>query len=276
VTINQLIQERYGVSTETGHSAEGNETVSKILSRRSHRSFSRELVPPDLLDTLFAVAFSAPSKSDLQQACVIHIDDKGKQKRIADLSPSTKWVSEAPVFLVWCGDNRRIRKLSDWREHDFANDHLDAFMNSAVDAGICMQTFIIAAESYGLGCCPISEVRNSIEPLSEELNLPEYVFPVAGLCVGWPDTDSQLSLRLPQSVTVKTNSYSDSRLISDIDDYDARREAIEKTPPEKQKYKDQFGISDNYGWSEARTRQYSIPAREDFGRYIRKQGFNLS
>ena len=63
-------------------------------------------------------------------------------------------VADAPVFMVWCGDNRRIRRLCEWREHAFANDHLDAFMNAAVDAAIAMQTFIIAAESVGLGCCP--------------------------------------------------------------------------------------------------------------------------
>jgi nitroreductase/FMN reductase [NAD(P)H] len=65
--------------------------------------------------------------------------------------------------------------------HTFANDHLDAFMNAAVDAGFCMQTFIIAAESFGLGCCPVSEIRDHIQLLSDELELPQHVFSVAGL-----------------------------------------------------------------------------------------------
>ena len=85
---------------------------------------------------------------------------------------STRWVADAPLLLVWCGDSRRIRRLAEWRGHAFANDHLDAFMNAAVDAGICMQTFIVAAESVGLGCCPISEIRDHIEPLSAELGVP--------------------------------------------------------------------------------------------------------
>ena len=57
-------------------------------------------------------------------------------------------------------------------------------MNAAVDAGIAMQTFILAAESYGLGCCPLSELRNHVDLLSDELALPRHVFPVAGLAVG--------------------------------------------------------------------------------------------
>ncbi len=39
---------------------------------------------------------------------------------------------------------------------------------------------------------------------------------------------------------------------------------------------EQFGVSTDYGWSENRTRQYNVPARTDFGRYIRDQGFDLS
>lgn len=276
MSINHLIESRFGLPGETGKSIPESQTITNILSRRSHRTFTADPIPPDLLDTLLATAFSAPSKSDLQQACVIHIKDQAKQQRIANLSPKTQWVADAPVFMVWCGDSRRIRKLADWRNHVFANDHLDAFMNAAVDAGICMQTFIVAAESLGLGCCPVSEIRDHIQHLSEELELPQHVFPVAGLCVGWPRHGSSISIRLPMTTTVKVNTYNDENLIADVSDYDARREGIEKTPPEQQRDVGEFGVSANYGWSENRTRQYSHPARDDFGRYIREQGFNLS
>ena len=262
--------------TDTGTVTEENATIANILQRRSHRSFSDAAVPADLLDTLFATAFSAPSKSDLQQACVIHVDDRDRQRRIAQAVPSTSWAADAPVLLVWCGDSRRIRRLAEWRGHDFANDHLDAFMNAAVDTGICMQTFIIAAESFGLGCCPLSELRNQVQSLSDELELPQHVFPVAGLCVGWPRHEGRLSMRLPLSTTVMKNRYDDARLLDEVADYDSRREALDKTPAAQQRFVETLGVSDNYGWSENRTRQYSRPARNDFGAYIRRQGFDLS
>lgn len=276
MSVNHHIESRFGLTTETGKSIEENETINSILSHRSHRAFKADAVSQDLLATLLATAFSAPSKSDLQQACVIHIRDKTKQQRIAAASPKTRWAADAPVFLVWCGDSRRIRKLAEWRGHPFANDHLDAFMNAAVDAGICMQAFIIASESFGLGCCPVSEIRDHIQLLSDELELPQHVFPVAGLCVGWPLHKSSISMRLPLTTTVKIDTYDDENLIEEVSSYDIRREKIEKTPPEKQRYVEEFGVSQNYGWSQNRTRQYSRPARNDFGSYIRKQGFNLS
>jgi nitroreductase len=276
MSINRHVRSRFGLVSEIGGSTEDNPTVDNILTHRSHRAFRDEAISDDLLNTLFATAFSAPSKSDLQQACVIHVQDKAKQRRIAEATPSIRWAALAPVFLVWCGDSRRIRRLAEWRGHSFANDHLDAFMNAAVDVGIAMQTFIIAAESYGLGCCPVSEIRNQIQLLSDELELPQHVFPVAGLCVGWPQGQGDISMRLPLTTTVMTDRYDDENLFDDVVAYDTRREQMDKTPADQQRFVEDLGVSESYGWSENRTRQYSRPARDDFGSYIRCQGFDLS
>ena len=71
------------------------------------------------------------------------------------------------------------------------------FMNAAVDAGLVLQAFITAAEALGLGCCPISVVRNHVEKVAALLELPPGVFPVAGLCVGYPRQPGWTSMRLP-------------------------------------------------------------------------------
>ena len=266
---------RYGFDPGFAFQLPENQTLANILGRASCRSFSEQTIPEGMIEALLGVAFSAPSKSDLQQACVIRVTDREKQKRIAPRDATSRWVTAAPVMLVWCGDSRRIRRLCEWRQHPFANDHLDAFFNASVDVGIAMQTFILAAESVGLRCCPVSEMRDQIDLLSEELALPQWVFPVAGLCVGWPEKPLEISMRLPLSVTVHENTYSDDSMLNDVAAYDRRREAREQTPDSKQRQVEEYGVSEAYGWSEKRTRQYSKPAREDFGGYIRRQGFNL-
>ena len=276
MSLNQQIRDRYGLDTLESHDVATNQTLDDILSHRSCRSFSDEPVSEKLLNVLLAAAFSAPSKSDLQQRSVIVVRDSQKKNRISQLSPSIGWIDHAPVFMVWCGDNRRIRRVSAWRKHHFANDHLDTFMNAAVDAGIAMQTMVIAAESVGLGCCPVSQVRDQVRPLSAELGLPEWVFPVAGLCLGWPNEAPKLSMRLPLEVTVHVDKYNDENLIADVESYDIRREKLEPTPDLKQRMTAEYGICENYGWSEDRSRQYAQPQRHDFGSYIRNQGFDLS
>ncbi len=271
---DQLYRNRYGLDCD--FRLETNDTLRRILSRRSHRRFTGEPVGEDLLRSLFAAAFSAPSKSDLQQVSVIRLTRREAIERIASRSRNVAWITGAPEFMVWCGDSRRIRRLAKWRGHPFANDHLDAFMNAAVDTGIAMQTFIVAAESAGLGCCPVSEIRDHVHHLARELALPDHVFPVAGLCVGWPASEGDVSMRLPQSVTVHENRYDDTNLLTEVAEYDRRREAARPTPPQAQRDVNRFGVTTDYGWSEHRTRQYARPMRTDFGAFVRRRKFDLS
>jgi len=161
------------------------------------------------------------------------------------------------------------------RGRAFPNDTLDMFMNAAVDAGMVLQSFITAAEALGLGCCPISVVRNHVEKLAELLALPPGVFPVAGCCVGYPSQPGWISMRLPPALTVHTNRYDDSELPARMEDYDGRREARHKTPRESQRFADRYGYTEPYGWSEDKARQYSVPERHNFGPFIRNHGFAL-
>ena len=244
-----------------------------MAEHRSHRKFAPRAVEPALLRLLLACAFSAPSKSDLQQADVIHVADRGKIKAIADGIPDMPWIAEAPVFLVFVANNRRIRQIGGWRGKPFANDHLDHFLNAAVDAALVMMSFIRAAEAAGLGACPVSHVRNHPHELCRMLALPDWVFPVAGLCAGYPAEPGRITPRLPLEVTVHEDRYDETGIQERIDAYDRRRHAL--LPYRKQRYADRYAAVDFYGWSEDKARQYSVPERADFGAFIREQGFSL-
>jgi nitroreductase/FMN reductase [NAD(P)H] len=271
--IRAALHTRFGVEFPPAAAQDGLSDLARIAEHRSIRRYTADPVVPELLRLLLACALSAPTKSDLQQADIIHVADFEKRQRIAATIPDMAWILDAPVFLVFCGNNRRIRRIGDWRGKPFANEHLDHFMNAAVDAGIVMMNFIRAAEAAGLGTCPISAIRNAAEANSRELGLPEGVFPVAGLCVGYPAGAGHISPRLPLEVTVHTDRYDESRLQEQVDAYDRRRHA--NHPYGKQRRTAQFGEAAFYGWSEDKARQYAEPERADFGTYIRHQGFSL-
>lgn len=272
-TIHKALHTRFGSDYSVAPAQQGVAELAQIASHRSIRRYRPDPVTPELLRLLLACALSAPTKSDLQQADIIHITDAGKRQRIVAAIPDMAWILDAPVFLVFCGNNRRIRHIGAWRGKPFANEHLDHFMNAAVDAGIVMMNFIRAAEAAGLGTCPISAIRNAIDATSQELELPEGVFPVAGLCVGYPATPGHISPRLSPEVTVHTNRYDESALREQVDAYDQRRHA--NHPYGKQRRTQSFGTAEFYGWSEDKARQYAEPERADFGAYIRRQGFSL-
>lgn len=271
--LETALAERFGAEFAAGAGLPGLEELVRMAEHRSHRKFAARPVDPALLRLLFACALSAPSKSDLQQADVIHVADRAKVKTIADSIPDMPWIAHAPVFLVFCGNNRRLRQTGEWRGKPFANEHLDHFLNAAVDAALVMMSFIRAAEAVGLGACPISHVRNHPRELSQLLNLPDAVFPVAGLCVGYPAEAGRITPRLPLEVTVHTDRYDETAVKERIDAYDRRRHAL--LPYRKQRYADRYANVDFYGWSEDKARQYSVPERKDFGAYIRSIGFSL-
>jgi len=271
--LHNAMLERFGAVLAIPAGTPGTDELARMLEHSSHRKWTERPVDPTLLKLLFACALSAPSKSDLQQADIVHVADRAKIKAIADLIPDMPWINNAPVFLVFCGNNRRIRQIGEWRGKPFVNEHLDHFMNAAVDAGIVLAHFIRAAEATGLGTVPISAVRNHPRETSDILGLPDAVFPVAGLCVGYPLESGHITARLPLDVTVHTDRFDESKLKENIDAYDRRRHQL--FPLRKQRHPKLYADAAFYGWSEDKARHYSVPERADFGAFIRDRKFSL-
>ncbi len=274
-SLADLMSRRFGIPTEAGRSWPATGTLAQLLSHRTHRTFLDKPIDPETLRILLAAALSAPAKSDLQQATIIVVREQNARRQVEALGPSMPWMSQAAELLVFCGDNARMRRIAELRGKPFPNDTLDMFMNAAVDAGLVMHGFIAAAESIGLGCCPISLLRDEVEQLSAILGLPAGVFPVAGLCVGHPARESKLSMRLPPEVTVHVDRYDASAFERELAAYDARRAQAEPARPGNQRHADKYGEVSPYTWSEDKARQYSVPQRHSFGDYVRKQGFLL-
>ena len=250
--------------------------LRRLLVRRTHRRYKPDPVPEALLHLLLGAAFAASSKSDFQQASVIRVVERSRRDRLAALVPEMPWIGNAPVFLVFCGDARRLEQIGELRGHEQKNGRLEGFFNAAIDAALIMQTLILAAEAAGLGCCPISVIRNHAPAVAEILGLPDKVFPLAGLCLGYPASEGFVSMRLPLAVTLHTDRYDDSALAEQVDAYDRRRAARYAPPREQQRAPETFGYAEFYGWSEDKARQAAAqPEGQTFPSYLRVQGFTF-
>ncbi len=267
-----VLKARFGSAPALAEAPKGADVLADMADRRVIRRYTDRPIDPALLDTLCAVALSAPSKSDLQQADIV-IAGKEERAKLEALLPDNPWVTAAPALLIFCGNNRRHRLLFEWRDRPFVNDYLDPFFNAAVDSGIVLATFVAAADRVGLGTCPISAIRNHAQQVSDILGLPDHVFPVAGLGVGWPSFAGVMSPRLGLDVSIHHGRYDEAGLRDKIAAYDRRREAVQ--PYKTQRYTDKFGVAGDYGWSEDKARQYSVPERADFGAFVRRKGFKL-
>ena len=270
-----LLEQRFGATVDVPPELACLDELVHAAAHRSHRAFTDDPVPSAWTETLLACALSAPAKSDLQQMCVVRVEDPSKRAAVAALVPAMDWLPSAPLLLIFCGDSRRIRRICALRERPFANDHLDAMFNASVDAALVMMNFIRVARAAGLGCCPVSMVRDQATALADLLELPDGVFPVAGMAAGFPAAPVAISPRLPLSLTVHTDRYDDSHLEAAVDAYDERRSAIQPIAGEQQRDIQRFGTQEKYGWSEDKARQVSRPQRADFGQYLREHGFRL-
>src|SRR4030095_16938482 len=105
----------------------------------------------------------------MQQADILIVRDAAIQSAIAAKLPDNPWVGTAPAFLVFLANGRRVPLISRLRGKPFPNDHLDAFFNAVSHCSIVLATFVRAAEAAGLGCCPISAIRDHAYFLAELL-----------------------------------------------------------------------------------------------------------
>jgi nitroreductase/FMN reductase [NAD(P)H] len=272
-TIENALARRFGEDIAVDPNLAGLDELARIAGHRTIRRYRAEPVEPSLIRLLCACALSAPSKSDLQQADILIVRDTSLRRQIADLLPDMPWVGQAPGFLVFLANGRRLKRIAEWRGKPFPNDHLDQFFNAVSDASIVLATFLRAATAVGLGCCPISVIRDHAAKVSELLALPERVIPLAGLCVGWPAVAGEVTPRLGLDATLHQDRYDEGELTARLDAYDRRRAAVR--PYASQRAPDKWGEDAAYGWSEDKARQYAEPTRTDFGGYVRAKGFGL-
>lgn len=267
-TVKDALDQRFGDAPDVPPEAE---VLSDMATRGVCRLYEERPVDPDLIRTLCGVALSSPSKSDLQQRDIVIVTDPGIRARL-DAITGFDWQRAAPVLLVFCASHARFHHCHEMAEVPVVNDHLDGFFNAAVDAGIALSAFVTAAERVGLGCCPLSVLRNQPREVSELLGLPDRVVPVAGLAVGWPGRPPRISPRLSLNATVHENRFSQN-LEEGIREYDQRRAAVQ--PFARQRDPDRWGEKADYGWSDDKARQYSEPQRTDWGNFVRAKGFKL-
>jgi FMN reductase [NAD(P)H] len=272
---SEAIERRFGDGGPSAARAPDDEFIRRVLLRKTVRRYS-DVIPDDaLLDLLVAAALSASAKSDFQQASILRISDPLQRSAVGKLFPGMPWIEFAAVFFVFLGDARRLQRIGELRGKPVRNGTLEGYFNASVDAALAMQTMILCAESAGLGVCPISVIRNQVDQVAAICGLPDLVFPVAGLCLGYPQAEGHVSLRLPRRATTHHDRYDDSALPEAIDDYDRRRDALHSIPREQQRSNAEFGEAAFYGWSEDKARQAAKAEGAAFPPYLRSHGFSF-
>ena len=98
-----------------------------------------------------------------------------------------KHIVSCPVFIAFCADLTRIESVLNARGHDIEDNNLELGLVSTIDAALVGMAAYVAADSLGIQGVMIGAVRNDPERIAELLGLPERVYCVFGMCLGYPD-----------------------------------------------------------------------------------------
>lgn len=185
-----------------------NEIISLLKKHRSIRKFTDAPVGDDLLHQLITAGQAAASSSFLQGVTVMRVTNSEKRATFKEITGGQAYVEAAPEFLVFCADLSRPMRCCTEHGGSPSEGLTEHFIIATVDVALYAQNVAVAAESAGLGICYIGAIRNDAARSAELLGLPQQVYPVFGMCIGWPDQDPEVKPRLPVSVVLKENSYS--------------------------------------------------------------------
>ena len=181
--------------------------MESLKHRTSIRKYSSKEVPSQLITALLENAERTPTMGNLQLYSVIITRDKAIKKLLSPPHFNQPMVQNAPVVLTFCADYRRTSLWATERQAQPGYNNFLSFLNAATDALLYCQTFCNIAEEAGLGTCFLGTTIYSPQPIIDILKLPQLVFPVATITLGWPDEAPALTDRLPIESIVHEETY---------------------------------------------------------------------
>jgi nitroreductase len=137
-----------------------------VQKRRSIRAYAPTPVPKEKLLKVLEAGRLAPSASNVQPWHFVVVTDGEKRKRLSETGVFARFLAEAPVAIVGCGDEKASPK---WY---------------VVDVAIALQSIVLTATGEGLGTCWVGSFDEA--KVKELLKIPENFRVVAILALGYP------------------------------------------------------------------------------------------
>ena len=145
-----------------------------IQSRHSIREYKKKDVDYKLIGQILEAATYAPSSGNIQNWRFIIIKDQEKRGRIAKASLNQLWMSQAPVHIAVCYDEKNAKTLYPKEYESFS------IQNTAIASTIIM----LKATELNLGTCWVAVTDPS--KISGILRIPDYFRPAVIITLGYP------------------------------------------------------------------------------------------
>ncbi|MFX0014043.1 MAG: nitroreductase family protein [Promethearchaeota archaeon] len=250
-----------------------------INNRRSIRKFTEKPISDNVLNRILESGIKAPFAAQLYS--IVYTRDKEKMKKLRIGVYST-----TQLLMIFLVDFRKIEKIITQRNYQYDYDDGMLLWLGIQDASLVAENIILAADAFGLGSVLLGGAPLQSDIICEIFNIPSRVFPVVGLCLGYPDFTAETDVRprYPLKYTAFENSYHDLsedevlECMKSMDDgyitqgYYIKLQA--KIPLKKGKDIIDY---DKYSWSEHQSRKYSQGSwkKESLLSTLKEHGFKL-
>jgi nitroreductase len=173
------------------------ELFEAINQRRSVRRFKSEQISESDLVRILEAAVSAPSAGNLQPWRFIIVRDAQRKIALAEAALGQSMVSQAPIVVVVCADQRRSGRY-------YGERGVNLFCIQ--DTAAAVQNLMLAAFALGLGTCWVGSFDE--KKVSSILHAQNGARPVAIVPVGYPAEDPTRTARRPLSEVVQEETLS--------------------------------------------------------------------
>jgi len=243
-----------------------NDTIQLLKGHRSIRKFEDRPVHDDLVREIVACGQAAATSSNVQAISVVQLKDPAKRAELAQLAGGQKYVETAGAFMVWCADLNRSATACASEGGAFEPGMTEHFIIATVDVGLAAQNAVVAAESLGLGICYIGGLRNNPKEVAELLELPEQVYPVFGLCLGYPAQDPQVKPRISVDAVLMQETYKADEVAAHISDYNEQL---------RDYYMTRTGGNKDSTWSQEMRALVGKESRPHMRGFLKDKGFTM-
>lgn len=171
-----------------------NEIIKGMNNRVSLRKYAEKPIAKEHLDAILESMMRAPTAGNMMLYSVIAVRDEEKKKILSETCDHQPFIATAPLILIFLADMQRwfdyyessgVREYCTEHGLEYEGPDEGDLMLASTDASIAAQNAVVAAESLGIGSCYIGDIIENYETHKELLQLPDWTFPVAMLCLGY-------------------------------------------------------------------------------------------
>lgn len=247
-----------------------NPVISSMLNRKSVRKYRTDKPSDEVVEVVVRAGQQAPFASQLYSIL---------------LTRKKKAPFGAPLWFIICVDLHKLERFMKIRGWDVVTNDVTMLLFGLQDAAYAAQNMVVAAESLGMGSCYLGIMPERVGQIVKQFKLPQRVFPLVELVMGYPDEEFPPRPRYPMSFVLFEDKYPEftdeqvKEAMQVMDDgylsqgYYAKQKAKIRLMSKK---KDTFTY-DNYSWTEHISRKwgqwYSSPNK--MLKALKDLGFDL-